>query len=160
MREAESTRVTPVEYELQLASLYVDAPSDAPHGVGLLLSAEVGGNREGIMTLDPNQCRVDAWGDRTGCTKKASRRIKVMTTRMRTLDPRGHGRVLHRVTSDAFQQEEANLIEYGALGLWYIVYQREGAGSWVLPLYDAKAFADDPASTVAVREGVPNAGGT
>ena len=139
---------------LDLASAY-GATGGRVHSVGLRLSAESHGHREGTLSLDPNSCTLNAWGDREGCTRMAIRQLAVKTTRMRTLDPAGHRRVLHEVTSDGFQKERANLIEYAAAGLWTLVYFVEGEGNWAIPLFDAALLASDPAGTIAMRYGVP-----
>ncbi|MCA9651389.1 MAG: hypothetical protein H6712_22605 [Myxococcales bacterium] len=145
----------PVPDTLDLASLYLGSPAGRAHTVSLKLSEESGGNRKGTLVLDPNICTIDEWGDRQGCTKIALRAIDVVTTRMRTLDPSGHRRVLHEMTSDAFGNEKANLIEYPAAGLWSLVYTVEGEGHWVVPLFDAELVTSDPAGTIIMRYGVP-----
>lgn len=141
---------------LDLASMYLGSSvAGRAHSVGLRLSEEHGGNRKGTLALDPNVCTLDDWGDRRGCTKMAIRQLEVMTTRMRTLDPTGHRRVLHEMTSDGFEQEKVNLIEHAAAGSWTLVYSIEGAGRWAIPLFDAKLLASDPAGTIIMRYGVP-----
>jgi hypothetical protein len=145
----------PSDDSLDLASMYQGSPAGRAHSVALRLSAESGGSRKGTLLLDPNICTLDEWGDRGGCTKMAIRQLEVTTTRMRTLDPTGHRRVLHRVHSDGFERESANLIEYAAAGLWTLVYTHQGDGHWAVPLFDAKLLATDPAGTVIMRYGVP-----
>lgn len=141
---------------LDLASMYLGSPAGRAHSITLRLSAESSGNRKGTLALDPNICTLDEWGDRGGCTRMAIRQLEVETTRMRTLDPTGHRRVLHRVRSEHFDaKESANLIEYAAAGLWTLVYTVEGDGHWAVPLFDAELLATDPAGTILMRYGVP-----
>lgn len=140
---------------LDLASLYQGSPAGRAHSITLRLSAESSGNREGTLSLDPNICTVDEWGDRAGCTKMAVRQLQVTTTRMRTLDPSGRRRVLHQVHCEGFTDEKANLIEHASAGLWTLVYAVEGDGHWVVPLFDAALVGSDPAGTILMRYGVP-----
>jgi len=137
--------------ELELASLYVPG---GPHGVTLRLEIRHGSG-QGTLVIDPNNCSLNPWGDREGCTRIAPRTINVQTVRMRTEDPANHGRVLHVMSSEAFERESANLIEYPKADLWYIVHRRRSGDSWVIPLFEAKLFEADPAGTIAMRYGVP-----
>lgn len=155
MSDQPSQRPAPSSPELDLSSVYQGSPSGRAHIVTLQLSAESSGSRKGVLGLDPNICTIDEWGDRGGCTKMAIRALEITTTRMRTLDPTGHRRVLHRVHSEDFHEESANLIEHPAAGLWTLVYMLDGGGHWVVPLFDAKLFVDDDAGTIAMRYGVP-----
>jgi hypothetical protein len=139
--------------ELELVSMYLNPAAGRPHGISLRLGPEQGGSRKGMLWFDPNHCGLNAWGDRTGCTKMGSHPLPIETIRMRTLDPAGHGRVLHRIASAAFDREQANLIQYPAAGLWYLVYERQENGTWVIPLFAAALFRANPAGTIAMRSG-------
>lgn len=141
--------------ELSLVSMYLDSPVAGAHGISLRLGPLVDGHRKGGLSLDPNHCGLNRWGDRTGCTKMAIRTIEVVATPMRTLDPAGHHRMLYRVASSDLDREQATLIEYPAAGLWYLVYERRENGTSVVPLFPAKLFEANPAGTIAMRYGVP-----
>lgn len=131
-------------HELDLASMYLSSAVAGAHSIGLQLTAENDGRREGALSLDPNHCGLSAWGDRTWCTEAAVRALQVTSTRMRTLDPSGHERVHHRLVSEEFVYESFNLIEYPNASLWYLVYTREAGGSWVVPLLEDKLLEVDP----------------
>ncbi|WP_106092550.1 hypothetical protein [Enhygromyxa salina] len=132
------------EHELDLGSLYLSSAVAGAHRIGLQLTAEREGHREGALSLDPNHCGLSPWGDRTWCTQIAVRALQVTSTRMRALDPTGNGRVQHRLTSVEFVYESFNLIEYPKAALWYLVYTREAGGAWVVPLFDDKLLESYP----------------
>ena len=48
-----------------------------------------------------------------------------------------------------------SLVEYPAAHLWYLSVPTDGDGTSVVPLFDAKLFAFDPAGTIQTRYGVP-----
>jgi hypothetical protein len=137
----DSTDPQAQEYELELVSMYLELPLARVHGLALRLGPEIQGIRKGILTVDPNTCGLDGWGDRAGCTRIALREIAFTATRMTTTDPSGRGRVLHRVESPEFADESANLIEYRDAGLWYAVYEQEKGGTLVIPLFAARLFS-------------------
>ena len=51
----------------------------------------------GKLTLDPNTCAVDAFGDPTACTEIAPRSIDVEMRQAKLADPSGKGRRLYRL---------------------------------------------------------------
>lgn len=141
--------------QLDLVSMYLNTSLPRAHGIRLSLGREHKGTRKGTMVLDPNTCGVDAWGDRTWCTKMAVRPFEVTSTRMRTHDEAGHQRVLHQLASPEFDVETVSLIEYPRAGLWYLVYSVKETGTSVIPLFAAELFERNSAGTVAMRYGVP-----
>jgi predicted metalloprotease len=138
--------------ELDLVSMYLNPPVSRAHGMALRLGPEKGGNRKGVLALDPNHCGLDAWGDRTGCTKMAIHALEVETTRMRTYDEAGLGRVLHRVSSRELHDEKLSLIEHPAAGLWYLVDERENDEPRIVPLFSAAVLRAAPAKEPAAEE--------
>ncbi|KIG16373.1 hypothetical protein DB30_04540 [Enhygromyxa salina] len=130
-------------HELDLASMYLSSAVAGAHSIGVQLTAEREGHREGALSLDPNHCGLNPWGDRTWCSQLAVRALQVTATRMRTLDPSGHGRVHYRLTSEEFVYESFNLIEHPRASLWYLVYTREPGGAWVVPLFEGKLLEVD-----------------
>jgi hypothetical protein len=131
-------------HELDLVSMYLTSAVAGAHGIGLQLTAEHDGRREGALSLDRNHCGLNPWGDRTWCTQIPARAIQVTSTRMRTHDPAGHERVYYHLESDQFEHETFNLIEYPKASLWYLVYSREDGSSWVVPLFEDKLLERDP----------------
>lgn len=129
--------LTPTAGELDLVSMYLNPPVSRAHGIALRLSPEVQGTRKGQLLLDPNHCGLDVWGDRDKCTRMAIHVMEVQTTRMRTYDETGRGRVLHRVSSPELHDEQLSLIEYPAAGLWYLVDERDGNEPQIVPLFAA-----------------------
>lgn len=140
---------------LDLVSMYLNTTLPRAHGIRLQLGPEHAGTRKGTMMLDPNTCGLDAWGDRTWCTKIAVRGFDVTSTRMRIYDEAGHQRVLHRLASAEFDVETVSLIEYPRAGLWYLVYSVKETGTAVIPLFAAELFERSSAGTIAMRYGVP-----
>lgn len=61
----------------------------------LMLYGVLGG--EGILTLDPNHCQLDQFGDDELCTEIAPVTRHVKITRLRTPDPLGRGRALYSI---------------------------------------------------------------
>lgn len=150
------TQRPPSDDSLDLASMYLSSPvAGRAHSVSLRLSEDHDGIRKGVLGLDANVCTLNEWGDRDGCTEMAIQQLEVTTNCTRTLDPSGHRRMLHEMTSDGFEQEKVSLIEHAAAGTWTLVYSIEGTGRWVIPLFDAKLLAKDPAGTIIMRYGVP-----
>lgn len=143
---------------LDLTSMYLD---ERPHVITLHLGPERDGVRQGTMTLDPNQCGLNAFGDRTWCTRMAGPTLEVTTTHMRTLDPGGHGRVLHKLEGHhgspvgGETRVNATLIEYPRAGLWYLLYPGKDERVSIIPMFAAELFAFDPAGTINMRYGVP-----
>lgn len=133
--------------ELDLVSMYLHSPVGRAHGIAVRLGPERDGTREGVLALDPNHCGIDAWGDRTWCTRIAIRTVDVTATRTSTQDPAGHRRVLHRLASAGFENESLSLIEYPQAGLWYLLYEQTEGGAWVVPLFPAGIFEAEPPPT-------------
>lgn len=137
---------TPHGDELDLVSMYLNPPVGRAHGISLRLGPpDEEGTRKGQLLLDPNHCGLDGWGDRTGCTRMAIHVLEVRTTHMRTYDKTGHQRVHHSVSSPELHDEQLNLIEYPAAGLWYLVDEREGNEPRVVPLFAAALFRAEAA---------------
>jgi hypothetical protein len=68
-------------------SLGSDVPS--AHGIRLVLTNGADPSvLTGTLSLDPNGCSLNAFGDREMCTKIAIRSIAVSATRMRLGDPK------------------------------------------------------------------------
>jgi hypothetical protein len=107
------------------------------------------------MSLDPNQCQLNAWGDPTVCTKIAIRSVAVQTTAMRVLDPQGHGRIFHAVQIEGHADAKVHLIEYPKANLFYLVEEDVKNGTVVAPLFPASLFGFDAAGTIGTRYGVP-----
>ena len=80
---------------VHLRSMYLDrgffiAEGSRPvHSVSLALSGSPDREVElrGVLTLDPNQCTLNEFGDRMGCTKMGFQRVEVSVVRQRLGDP-------------------------------------------------------------------------
>jgi hypothetical protein len=57
-------------------------------------------NGDGTLTINPNACTFDAFGDTGACTLIATQDIPVKIGRLRTADPRGEGRRLYRIEGE------------------------------------------------------------
>jgi len=76
---------------LMLESLYL-AESKLGHGVGLSVPRRAATAWHSVLTIDPNVCQINEFGDRTLCTKIAIRHFEVDVSRLRLADPLGLGR--------------------------------------------------------------------
>lgn len=144
------------ESRLELASRYLRAPVLSAHLISLQLDESEVGHMKGQLTLDPNTCSVNGWGDHDGCTKMAVARRDATATAMKLLDPAGHHRILWSLDVEGASGEEVRLIEYPRARLWYLT-ATAGSGTddtSVVPLFDAALFGVDPAGTVQTRYGV------
>jgi hypothetical protein len=140
--------------KLDLASMYMNQPMLKAHAISLELEESTAGHMKGKATLDPNTCSLDLWGDRRGCTKMMPQTRHVAATMMRTLDPQGHHRIHWVLEVEGVSNSRVSLIEYPGTDLWYLSVRTEDDGTSVVPLFDAKLFAFDPAGTVQTRYGV------
>ena len=139
----------------ELASMYLAQPLLGAHRIHLQIKGVHGDHHKGQMSLDPNHCSLNGWGDPAGCTKMAIRSVAVETTRMRTLDPQGHDRILHSVQIENRPDAKVHLIEYPKAKLYYLVEQTADQGTVVAPLFPASWFGFDAAGTIQTRYGVP-----
>lgn len=57
-------------------------------------------NGEGTLTVNPNTCTFDAFGDTGACTLIATQDFPVKIGRLRTADPRGEGRRLYAIEGE------------------------------------------------------------
>jgi len=141
--------------KLELRSVYLNPPVMHAHGVTLSLPPEdEHSTRQGILRLDPNWCSLDEWGDLKGCTRMALRDLKVDVTRIRLHDPTGHKRIPYVVESPDFEHEELKLIEFPDAHCWYLIHQRKGAGTSVVPLFPAEYMLPIPGGLISTRYGV------
>jgi hypothetical protein len=74
-----------------LSSLYLSS-SVLGHRVTLSVPRRPAPAWDAMLTLDPNTCQLDAFGDRTICTRIAVRRLDVHCHELRLADPSGRGR--------------------------------------------------------------------
>jgi hypothetical protein len=122
---------------VRLESLYLDAgfrvAADArpAHTVSLLLSGRPDRDVEmtGSLLLDPNQCSLNDFGDREGCSRMAVRAVDVNVTRQRLGDPKHLQRKFFSVRSDELPQV-LTLVVQDRLERCYLKLDRQ-----VVPLY-------------------------
>lgn len=99
--------VEPTSHEpgVTFASLYLDdgvqfeRDGRRCHGVALELEADLEHHDalRATLTLDPNACSLNEFGDRAGCTKMGVAQLSVTIDRLRTADPTGGDRRLYQV---------------------------------------------------------------
>ena len=89
------------------AVLGADGPS--AHSIRLTL---VGGAAEmtGTLSLDPNACSLNAFGDREMCTKIAVRAIAVTATLQRLGDPKHLGRSFYALRGEGLPHDVALIV--------------------------------------------------
>lgn len=121
---------------VHLESMYLDqgfivAPAArAAHTVSLLLSGspELEVEMSGTLILDPNQCTLDDFGDRQGCTRIATRPVQVTVVRQRLADPANLGRRFFEVRGEDLPT--MTFILHGTLQRCYLKLDRQ-----LVPLY-------------------------
>lgn len=123
---------------LRFESMYLpDAPLLQAHGVRLALDRHGPDELIGTITLDPNTCRLDAWGDRAPCTRMPTRTREVMGTLAPAQDPRELDRRRWSLQIEDCPELELALIEHPRAGAWYLVIADEARGAAVIPLLTA-----------------------
>lgn len=131
---------------LRLESCYLDSgfrlssEESAAHSITLVLPdcLRRGDKMSGSLFLDPNQCTLNAFGDREACTRMAALQIEVSLVVQPLSDPQHLGRRYFQVTGDGLPPTLGLIIQQG---------QREGRGAFercylkldkqVVPLYRA-----------------------
>jgi len=96
---------TSQEPGVTFASLYLDdgvqfeRDGRRCHGVALELEADLEHHDalRATLTLDPNACSLNEFGDRAGCTKMGGAQLAVTIDRIRMADPTGGDRRLYHV---------------------------------------------------------------
>ncbi|QDT26052.1 hypothetical protein Enr10x_13500 [Gimesia panareensis] len=92
---------------LQLDSTYQTTPIDFGVGPGkgargITLIGMIADQETIILSLDPNTCSLNEFGDRDGCTKMALTNLKVKLSQLRLADPLKLGRQIYRIESNQF----------------------------------------------------------
>jgi hypothetical protein len=128
--------------KLVLVSMYMNDSGELGHQVSLRLEETGPGTMTGEVEIDPNTCSLDLWGDRGACTRIAVPTQQAGATRMRTLDPKGLGRIHWQLHLPALPDLRIHLIEFPRAKLWYLSLPSE-RGSRVVPLFDPELFALD-----------------
>lgn len=106
----------PAHSTMNLESLYlatsVRLGADGPGGHGIRLALTDGGAAEmtGTLSLDPNACSLNAFGDREMCTKIAIRVIAVTATLQRLGDPKGLGRSFYALHGEGLPHDLALIV--------------------------------------------------
>lgn len=139
--------------KLDLVSVYLNQPMMKAHMISLHLQSGAEGNLEGRMQLDPNECHLNVWGDRTTCTRMGFQSHEVKATMMRTLDTLHLGRV-HWALRVEGVSGSWHLIEHARAGLWYLVHDTGTEQRSVIPLFPAEMFTQDAVGTVQTRYGI------
>ena len=86
--------------QIVLRTCYLSTPVAGARSVSLRVTMDADGG-SGVLTLDPNRYRVDAFGDRTVGTKIGLQRIPVRLARANVEDPKNQGRSLLRLEASA-----------------------------------------------------------
>lgn len=79
-----------------LESMYL-TDSKLGHGVRFSVPRRAETTWHSVLIVDPNLCQLNEFGDRTGCTKIATRHFDVDVTRLRLADPLGLGRQIFQL---------------------------------------------------------------
>lgn len=119
---------------LRLESYYLDSgfrlsSEDRPaHSISLVLSdgPGKGDKMSGSLFLDPNECTLNAFGDREACTRIASRQIEVTLVFQHLSDPKHLGRRYFQVTGDGLPPALGLIIQgQGAFERCYLKLERQ-----------------------------------
>jgi hypothetical protein len=141
--------------KLDLTSTYLSAAVLGAHTIGLHLAETDSSEFGGTVSLDPNRCMLDLWGEPAGCTKIATRSAKARATRMRTYDTHGHRRVHYAMSIGGITDAKIHLIEYPEANLWYLVVEAGEQGASMVPLFADELFRFDAVGTIQTHDGVP-----
>lgn len=116
---------------LYLEGVKLDEELPGLHFVGLSLFGRPDRHSEltGTLTLDPNTCQLNAWGDREGCTRMMSKALNVQVVQQRLADPSGLHRRFFEVTGPGVPEKTA-LIVQGKLERCYLKL-----GKHLVPLF-------------------------
>ncbi len=90
---------------LSLTSTYLSSPinyGDRPYHQITFTGRIHGESGVGVLSLDPNQCQLNLFGDRSGCTEIALTEIQVQLVRVPKPDPQN--RQLFRVSADGLPE--------------------------------------------------------
>lgn len=107
---------------LRLESLYLNTSvrltNDAPPArfVSMTLTRMSQGEMTGTLTLDPNTCSLDAFGERQACTRIAVRAIEVEVRPVSTVDPERAGRRIFEITGEGLPRELTMIVRGGLQG--------------------------------------------
>lgn len=103
--------------EFRLESLYLEpavklAEGRGGHGIRLrFVRRPAADAMPGTLLFDPNTCSLNAFGDRTMCTKMGSFPIPVTVTRQRLADPSGLGRWFLAVRGEGLPAQLALIMD-------------------------------------------------
>ena len=119
--------------EISLQSAYLEQPLDGARFIGLAgtLGADGGG---GEISLDPNTCRLDEFGNPTGCTRRAVRRLPVRFQLLKPADPAQGQPLLYRIAAEGLDAEFFLVAPARKSGSYRLVARDRGATSRVVTL--------------------------
>lgn len=138
---AEAAQTVQPARRISVRSGYLAAPLGQFRQI--TLTAELtGAQGSGVLTLDPNTCTLDDFGDPAGCTRLAMTKAQVHLTRLRISDPRGQNRQLWTVSGSPLSGTLTLAVPTSSTGPHRLIHTTS-SGKLVVPL-EAVAFAPGP----------------
>lgn len=130
--------------KLSLESKYLSSAASGYHGYRI--DGKLGGAAK--LTLDPNSCGLDQWGDRTICTKIALTIKNVTLHEAKIKDPTGQGRRLFSVSGHGLTVDLKLVTTKSADDGWFVLTSRSGQRRIVDLDPATTKFSTDAASRV------------
>jgi pyrimidine deaminase RibD-like protein len=113
-------------------SVYLHDTLEGAHQLGLN-AVLTGTSGKGSLTLDPNTCSLDDFGDPQICTKIAVRSVPVELKQVKLADPTGAGRRLYEVAGEGLENELL-LVVPAKLGAMRVISQDASGAKHVVTL--------------------------
>lgn len=120
--------------EIALQTAYLDHPLAGARHVAV--TGTVGGpdGGAGEITLDPNTCRLDEYGDRMGCTRRAVRRVPARFQLLKPADPARGRPLLYRIAAEGLPEELFLVVPVRDGGAYRLIARDRNATSRVVTL--------------------------
>ncbi len=127
------------EDTLRVSSCYL--PERLLGGLIVSLEGTLGG--EATLTVDPNNCQLDAFGDPTVCTRIAALPRQVTLRKLDQADPQGAGRQLYAVEGEGLDATVRLSVGPGEHGVVRLIVAREGQQRPTVVTLERRAPADE-----------------
>jgi hypothetical protein len=128
----DAAQPTPAGRRVSVESGYLAAPLGQFRQI--TLTAELAnGQGNGVLTLDPNTCTLDDFGDPAGCTRIAVARVPVQLNRLGRADPHGLNRQLWTVSGAPLSGSLTLVLQASPVGPHRLIHTTQ-SGKLVVPL--------------------------
>ncbi len=125
------------EIKLSLNSAYLSSPikvGQRQYRQIALTGTIKGDEGSGTLSLDPNACGLNPFGDTAICTRIATTAQKVKLQRLRMADPKNLGRMLFSVTDDELPKPFSLVVPTNEKASYRLVIGQEAGAQTVVTL--------------------------